>query len=66
MHARFHDLYPENRLAGLAQAQSTFSTPLLPDVVMIGLGQLLTSIPESLESLVLLLNTGKLTGKVIG
>ena len=66
MHARFHDLYPGNGLAGLAQAQSTFSTPLLPDVVMIGLGQLLTSVPESLESLVLLLNTGKWTGKVIG
>jgi hypothetical protein len=46
---------------------STFSFPYyLLDVVMVGLGQLLTSIPESLKSLVLLLDTGKLTGKAIG
>lgn len=31
----------------------------LPDVVVIGLGQLFTSIPQSLKPLVLLLNTGE-------
>lgn len=66
MHDRFYVLYPGNRPAGFIQAQPTFSTPHLPDVVMVGLGQLLTSIPESLESLVLLLNTEKWTGKAIG
>lgn len=31
----------------------------LPDVVVIGLGQFFTSIPQSLKPLVLLLNTGE-------
>lgn len=38
----------------------------LPDVVVIGLRQLFTSIPQSLKLLVLLLDTEKLIGKVIG
>lgn len=43
----------------------SLSSVNLPDVVVIGLGQFFTSIPQSLKPLVLLLDAGKIIRKAI-